>query len=256
MAEKLSDQEESFMDQEREQNEIVSETLIIPIKEDVIYMMKEDVNEKYHEMFEALKARKKAKKIDSEKYKRRRDRMLSDYEKQLNATEKDGTREYMHQKAEYRQKQNNQSAAKAQVLLIKDTMKKLKSILEYTQGIENALRIMTVRAKLVVSTSGNEHVKRIAIQFTGTARHPAHKEIIIPSPIRENRLSGMLWVLISEYRSTNSGSLMRSFRDIFEKRQHAPKNTDDNVMLSYQEAEDREKQTTSIGPLLWSKLFT
>jgi hypothetical protein len=35
---------------------------------------------------------------------------------------------------------------------------------------------------------------------------------------------------------------MRSFRDIFEKRQHAPKNTDDNVMLSYQEAEDREKQ--------------
>jgi hypothetical protein len=52
MAEKLSDQEESFMDQEREQNEIVSETLIIPIKEDVIYMMKEDVNEKYHEMFE------------------------------------------------------------------------------------------------------------------------------------------------------------------------------------------------------------
>jgi hypothetical protein len=104
MAEKLSDQEESFMDQEREQNEIVSETLIIPIKEDVIYMMKEDVNEKYHEMFEALKARKKAGEIDSDKYKRRRDRMLTDYEKQLNSTDKQGTTEYMHQKAEYRQK--------------------------------------------------------------------------------------------------------------------------------------------------------
>jgi hypothetical protein len=54
--------------------------------------------------------------------------MLTDYEKQLNVADRQGTTEYMHQKVEYRQKQNNQSAAKTQVLNIKDKMKKLESL--------------------------------------------------------------------------------------------------------------------------------